>query len=178
MSVFRDFESAAERLRTAQSSFSTAEARIKSFGQKSADELGAVLAKFAEGGLLPGIDATKLDKSYLTPKHHSIAAERIDLLGENMELGGDIRNDLRGSRIAQEIADAARAKKIPVVHNTDGSQNIRVSDHIKEREKSPELLLSALAAYADSKGKTELGTVAREASERMKTLVSSFQQIQ
>jgi len=178
MSAFRIFEQAAERLNTAESAFQQAQARIESFGQTSAKELNDMLVKFSKAGLFPGIDTSWHETSHLTPKHHCVAADRIDIRGANTRGGDSVSNDTTGSRIAEEIVEAARAQKVPVVHETNFGQNIQVSEHVKEREKGPEILLSALAAYAEQKGKPELAQSAREAAERMKTLVSSFREVE
>lgn len=178
MSAFRNFEQAAERLEQAESTFRQAQARIESFGQASAIELNTLLTQFSKAGLFPEIDTSWHEASHLTPKQHRIAADRIDIRGANRMPGGNVSDDTNGSRIAEEIVNAARAQKVPVVHETNFGHNIQVSGHVKEREKGPEILLSALAAYAEQKGRPELAQSAREAAERMKTLVSSFREVE
>jgi hypothetical protein len=178
MNAFENFAAAVERLEAAESAFQRSKARIESFSERSAQELSDVLGKFSRAGLFPEIDTSLHEASRLTPYHHCVAAYRIEIRAKNIRASSLASDDIIGSRIAEEIAEAARVQKVPVVHQIEGGQSIQVSSHVKEREEAPEILLRALAAYADKKGKSELAASAREAAERMKTLVPSFREIE
>ncbi|MGE0755171.1 MAG: hypothetical protein AB7L92_08445 [Alphaproteobacteria bacterium] len=184
MSVFRSFEQAVERAEAARRTWvaancalEEAKAPIQSFGEQSASALSSVLTRFAEAGLLPEIDPHFHTRDYLCPYTNYIAADRIEMRGLNARAGGDARMDTKGLRVAEEIVAAANTHKIPIVHEMNGGQNIQVSPHVKERENAPEILLRALAAYAEGRHKPEMAGVARAAAEEMKTAVAAYREI-
>lgn len=158
---------------------------FKEFGTRSeletkgGEELSTVLVKFADGGLLE-----EMGKGWHTTKYLSeCAVDGITMSDGQCNIKGLRVDDGKGAAMVKKIVEAATEQGIPVIRSnidegSTGRPLIRVSSHIKEPNKAPEILLKALAAYAKSEDKKDLAKVASEAAERMNKAVSSYKKVE
>jgi hypothetical protein len=174
MSIFREFETAAKDLQSAERAFEIAKARIEAFGIIAGTEIRQALLALRGDGLLAGIDPYEENtKSFVSAPHNQIAIRRIEIRGINA--GGLVSSDTVGASVAEALAQAAKNENLRVDHVTNFGHAIEVSDDIQEGEKTPEILLNALAAYARSQGKETSAQLASGAAARMEARRAAFE---
>lgn len=117
--------------------------------------------QFSQRGLLPDVDTFEHKPGVL-----ALNLDRIRFMGTT-QTDNLVANDIKGARISEEITKIAREKELPIGHETDGGHHIKVTTHEIKPEKSPEILLEALAEYAKTKFEPNLAKLAMKAAAKV-----------
>lgn len=180
MSVFHDLEDSAATLEVAQQqaklageNYKGALSKVEPFRLKACHEIQEVLTAFRNDDLLAGIVPSHHDEQVLYRYYHQqVSPQAIPMLSESAP-HADGENGKEGFALTQAIVQIAQAKHIPVTHGTEVRNTLEVSPEV-ERERCPELLLRALAAYAEFREKPKSAELAAAAADRVAAMVADL----
>lgn len=164
MSILTDFENTVRQFESKQRVIIKAKVDVQEFSEKNVEELKKVLAEFSKEGLLDDIDPNY----HFRPSKDTLPPDRIEFRGASIH-SANTRDDSRGKEIAEMIAEEAGKKKIPVSHGTEYGHHIKILQNV-DRANGPEILLRALATYAESQGKSGLAKSTTKTADEMRDL--------
>lgn len=128
--------------------------QVPAYGLKSAEMLSAAIKSLRDAGLFGNVEKVDTALSNLMPREGEIATRRI-LTGH--------------SATTTAIVDIAQKEGLPVIFDDRGNPKVAVSPEVSG-EDAPQILLKALAAYANQNNLTHLAGKIENTAEELKNM--------